>query len=503
MNVYKHMLIGWLAIACCSASCKKENVSFSQEDLDNPVSFFPAPPSKWLNTGGAPYYSSGVAGDVMPFYNNGKIHVFYLQADNSGTSGYNPIHSFETTDLTHYNYEGKMISYGADNDPDHGIGAGSLVKAGNTYYLYYCGQRLNNSVQNIIYATSTDMKNWTKKTSFEMHAPANYESNDFRDPYVFYNNAANEYWMLVSGRTGGQPVIALFTTSDPSTNNWTLKSPIYTANNSSFYMMECPQVIQWGSFWYLVFSENNVNKTTHYRVASSPNGPWTTPAQDLFDGEYFYAAKMVSDATNHYLYGWTYTKAGLNDYGAKTWGGNIVSHQLTQNADGTLAVAIPSGISSIFQQSVKLQHDSIGNATYSDNNYALKNKGEIKFGYLNGKKKITATISGLQASAEAGFEFGLDRSGSTDHYQIRLKNGMAYVVKVQDGQETVDASVPFNYTPGTDFNVEIVIDNSIAVVDINHKTSLTCRIYWLQNASWGIYSAGGPVKFNQLQLMTY
>lgn len=503
MNVYKYILIGCVALACCSASCKKEKVIFNAEDLSNPVSFFPAPPSEWLNTDGTPYFSSGVAGDVMPFYDNGKIHIFYLEADNSGTSGYNPIHSFATTDLTHYKYEGKMISYGADNDPDHGIGAGSLIKVGNIYYLYYCGQRLNNSVQNIVYATSTDLKNWTKKSSFEMHAPSNYESNDFRDPYVFYNSATNEYCMLVSARTGGQPVIALFTTTDLSTDNWTLKSPVYTADNSSFYMMECPQIVQWGSFWYLIFSENNVNKTTHYRISSSPDGPWTTPQQDLLDGEYFYAAKMVSDATNHYLYGWTYTKQGLNDNGAKTWGGNIVSHQLTQNSDGTLSVKIPSNISNIFRQAVTLQHDTIGNATYNNNNYELKNKGEIKFGYLNGKKKITAAISGLKAANEAGFEFGLDRSGSTDHHKIRFKNGMAYVVKVQSDLETIEASVPFSYVEDTTFNVEIVIDGSVAVIDIDHKASLTCRIYWLQNASWGIYSEGGAVNFNQLQLMTY
>ena len=502
--------IHWFCFLCSFAllaACKKDEVNYNKEDLTNPVSFFPAPPSEWISFNGNTYYSSGYVADAMPYFEGDSFHVFYLH-DGDGNGGYHPIHEFTTADLVHYDYKGKMIAYGADADQDRALGTGSVVKAGNTYYFYYTGHNdlhwnTGEPVEGVMYATSTDLKNWTKKTGFVIYPSTGYGPNDFRDPYVVYNDATSEYWMLVATKNNNQPVIALYTTTDPATDNWTLKDPLYTTDNNAYGVMECPDLFKMGNNWYLIFSENGVNRTTHYRMATSANGPWTTPAVDVLDGAFFYAGKTASNGTNRYLFGWTYRKDGATDYGGNIFGGNLVTHQLIQNADGTLSTKTPDAISSLFTKNISLNQDSTHTSSVTGNSYTLQDGGFTGFDLISGQKKITTTLKSLQTNGDAGFVFGYARPGNSDYYKLRLKNGMAYTLKVQGTSEYIDAQVPFSFTPGSNVNVEIVINNSVLVVTIDGKTTLTSRSYWLPNAKWGIYAAGGSVTFNDLKLQDY
>ena len=41
------------------------------------TSIYPVPPAQWMG-GTDPYYSAGYTGDIMPFFDNGKFHVYFL-----------------------------------------------------------------------------------------------------------------------------------------------------------------------------------------------------------------------------------------------------------------------------------------------------------------------------------------------------------------------------------------------------------------------------------------
>lgn len=505
-NIFPAMaLFGAIAFQACS----KSNISVNKEDIFNPVSFFPVPPTIWLSFQGDTYYSSGYVGDVMPYFENDSFHIFYLH-DGDAKGGYHPIHEFSTVDLLHYNYNGKMIPYGSDSAQDRAPGTGSVIKEGNTYYFFYTGHNdlhwsTGQPVEGIMYATSTDLQNWTKHSGFVMYPSTNngYAPNDFRDPFVFFNNETNEYWMLVSTFRNNIPVIALYTTNDLSSDNWTLKSPFFTTDNNSYGVMECPDVFKMGNYWYFIFSENGVNHTTHYRMAASLNGPWIKPAIDVLDGAFFYAGKTASNGTNRYLFGWVYRKSGETDYGGNIWGGNLVTHQLAQNTDGTLSVQIPETVTDLLSENESPTQDSTFNANVNGNSYTLQANGFVGFGLINGQKKITTVIKGLQTGSDAGFAFGYGRTGSGDYYKLRIKDGMAYFLKVQGADEYVDCQVPFSFTPGNDINVSIVIDNTVIAITINDKTTLTDRMYWLPNAKWGIYSMQSGAVFSNLQLFSF
>jgi beta-fructofuranosidase len=490
-------------------SCKKDTVNYNQEDLANPVSFFPAPPSTWLNAQGSTYYSSGFVGDAMPYFENDSFHIFYLH-DGDGNGGYHPIHAFTTKDLLHYNYNGRIIPFGSDKSQDRAIGTGSVIKSGNTYYFFYTGHNdlywgTGQPVEGVMYATSNDLKNWTKHAGFTLYSSlgAGYDANNFRDPFVFYNDATNEYWMLVSTRKNGIPAIALYATQNLASDSWTLRDPFFITDNSSYSVMECSDVFKMGNYWYLLFSENAVTNTTHYRMASSLNGPWIKPAVDIFDGSFYYAAKTASDGKNRYLFGWTFRKSAFTDYGRNIWAGNLVTHQLIQNTDGTLSVKVPDAIENLLSQSKTCIQDSSVNVSANGNNYSLQTNGFAGFGLMNGQKKITAAIKGLQTNGDAGFAFGYARPGSGDYYKLRFKNGIAYLLKVQGINEYIDCQVPYSFTSGNDINVQVVIDNTILMVTINGNITLTGRSYWLPNAKWGIYSMQPGVNFQNLQLSSY
>lgn len=498
-------LIGAIAFQ----SCSKNHISFNNENLFNPISFFPLPPTTWLSFQGNAYYSSGYVGDIMPYFVNDSFHVFYLH-DGDANGGYHPIHGFTTSDLLHYNYIGKMIPYGTDSAQDRALGTGSVLKEGNTYYFFYTGHNdlhwnTGQPVEGVMYATSNNLINWTKHSGFIMYPTTNagYASNDFRDPFVFFNNETNEYWMLISTFRNSIPVIALYTSKNLSSDSWTLKDPFFTTDNKSYGVMECSDVFKMGNYWYLIFSENGVMHTTHYRMASSLNGPWIKPAIDVLDGAYFYGGKTASDGNNRYLFGWIYRKSGETDYGGKIWGGNLVTHQLIQNNDGTLSIKSPESITDLFSKNKIISQDSSINATTNGNSYTFQANGFVGFNLINGQKKITTVIKGLVAGSDAGFAFGYGRNGSGDYYKLRLRDGMVYLLKVQGADEYVDCQIPFSYTPDSDISVNIIIENTVITVTINGKTTLTGRTYWLPNSRWGIYSLQSGVSFNNLQLFSY
>ena len=227
--IMKHINIISLSIAFFTLlSCNENDNNYiggSTSGGESEIaSIYPIPPSQWMGAND-PYYSAGYTGDIMPYFDNGKFHVYFLHdAQNKPAGkGFHDIHEYETTDLATFSYKGQMIPYGTASEPDFGVGTGSVVKAGNVYYFYYTGHNetspfiQNNPRESVLCATSTDLKNWTKIKKFKITAPEGYYDFDFRDPHVFYNEKANRfqpkssfisihlcrsiYWKLASKRT--------------------------------------------------------------------------------------------------------------------------------------------------------------------------------------------------------------------------------------------------------------------------------------------------------------
>lgn len=509
MFIKKILLMSVFTLSLVSCQNDRSDIHITPEDIYAKTNIFPTPPEQWMGID-KPYFTAGYIGDVMPYYENGKFHLFFLHDARTKPSGegFHDIHSFDTSDFVNYSYNGRQIPYGTASEPDFGVGTGSLVKVGNTYYYYYTGHNgiasflSQNPRESVLLATSTDMKSWTKVKNFKITAPVGYRDYDFRDPHVFYNSEDGKYWMLVSTQTSsGKAVILKFTTTNPESGNWATEAPLYITNATENYlMMECPDIFKMGNYWYLIFSENwSDNIGTHYRISSSSNGPWTKPTNDRLDGSYLYAAKTASDGTSRYLFGWTARRVPESNTGGKEWAGNLVTHQLLQNTDGTLAVKQPQSIASVFPQNTDLKiEQKSGTVNQNINSVTLGNNSKAMFTNLNAANQITLDLK-LGNSGSVGLVFAQDatsRNGVKIAFEPQNNRLAAYLVN--NDIEDVINQIPLVFDTNHNYRIIITISNDVCTLYIDDKIAFTNRIYNVNGKKWSIFSGNNSPVFSNI-----
>jgi len=504
-------LITLLGLVSCENHDGDEQPSIQTPERE--VQIYPAPPSGWTG-GDKPYNTTGWVGDVMPYFDEGKFHLFFLHdaTVKPEGKGFHAIHKFETGNLVDYSYKGEMIPFGEIDEPDFAIGTGSVIKHEEQYYFYFTGHNgspsftSNHPRESILCASSSDLDNWEKLPDFKMTAPQGYFDYEFRDPHVFYNEESQNYWMLQSTQyeDSRDAVILRYTSEDPSKEQWKEEAPLYVSSEKEDYlMMECADIFKMGNYWYLFFSENWNEKATHYRIANSPNGPWIKPENDMLDGEFFYAAKTASDGNKRYLFGWTARRSPENDSGNKQWAGNLVVHELLQKEDGTLGVKPPKAVSDLFAYELPLLSTSkIGEVLMTGNNFHLSAAGNYTssvFEDLEGSRKITSQLSFEKNQGEVGFFFG----GETDMegaYRIVFLPEENKVKAFNGNNNIAITEVSLNLTEGNTYEIEIICSNDICVVYINGERALSNRIYRLQKNHWGVFSHDNEAYFTDLKL---
>src|SRR5690606_915946 len=100
-------------------------------------------------------------------------------------------------------------------------------------------------VQTICLATSTDLDTWVKHPDNPILTGdgVRYMANYFRDPYVFFNQEDNCWWMLLGSRVVGRPdaragCVGLAKSTDLL--HWTLHDPLFGPGIGPHH--DCPQL---------------------------------------------------------------------------------------------------------------------------------------------------------------------------------------------------------------------------------------------------------------------
>jgi beta-fructofuranosidase len=513
----RYFLAGGIMITLLICSCKKDTISSNAAEpyVEAKFNIFPKPANNPA-TGS----TRGWVGDVMPYFVNGQFEIFYLHdapdAVKQTTTGQHAIHKFTSKDLLNFSDDGEMIGYGNVNTQDQLIGTGSMIKTGDTYYYYYTGFNSNanwltnnnpgwtgaNTREAIMYATSKDLKTWTKKSDYILKAAEGYSGTDFRDPYVFYNDEFSEYWMLVSTQKSGKAVVLVYTTANPSTNNWAIKGPLNVEGD--YLMFECSDIVKMGGKYYMFFAEDWSNTPgTHYRVASSTAGPWLKPAdgQDMFDGHQFYAGRGVTDGTKYYTLGWAHRRNPETDNGTRTWGGNLISHEFFKLGNDKIGVKSPASVSAYFNKdtdvTIKGQAGTVSNtsADYTLNGNA--GGALYKFAAIDGTLKVKGSFSlgNLTGSSSMAFNTQADNSSS---YSIKFEPAARRIAAYNNGTEVT--RVPFTFEKDKSYTFSVVIDGSVAVLYVNDEVALTNRIYSMQDHSWSLSADGLQLNVQGLKI---
>lgn len=448
--------------------------------------------------------AQGWVGDPMPFYDNGKFHVFYLHDARDGSPTFHPWYKTTTENFSAFTDNGEMIPTGTVTEQDRALGTGSVFKNNGLYYAFYTGHNGDlDPREKIMLATSTDLNTWTKDPSFLLAASDGYDRNEFRDPLIIKDEASGTFRMLISTRAdykgSWRAVIAQYTSTD--LRNWQLIEPFYDDTNT--FMLECPDVFTMGDYQYLIYS-NIDDRKVHYQFRKGTTGAWTIPANSALDGIAFYAGKTASDGTDRYMTAWCPTRENHSDYTGFDWAGSLITHKLIQYADGTITMTYPHGLNDKLVNSQNLNMTSSVNTQIESNSFTLKASGEQAvsvFDRQEGTYKISSKVK-ASTSTSFGFEFGSCGNRrevyavvfDLEQQQLRLERRVFGEAPLR-----ID-HVKLNIPDNKEFDVTIMIENSICVVYVNHQTAFTNRIYKMNWNPWGIFSDNGEVTFSNLNL---
>ncbi len=501
------IILGMQCLPCSSAEIRLHEsrdfpVSSTWDIHEAKYTLFAKPPEGWV-------------GDVMPMAGDeesGQLRLFYLQDWRDGAPTYHPFHSFVTGDLVHYEYLGEAIPTTHVTDYDRALGTGSVTRIGDTYHAFYTG---NNPLlfsqgkprEYIRHAVSTDGVHFTKleDETFTASAEDGYSIQDFRDPFLFYHEEADEYWLLIMGVRNGQAVVARYRSRDLS--SWELMEPLLIPGTAS---CECPDLFRWGDWWYCVYS---TDWETRYLRAASLEGPWERPPMESFDSHAFYAAKTGVLNGQRYLCGWIATRGGYSgefkDTSEWDWAGNMAVFQLEQDADGWLSVHLPDSVRDAFGDPVALDGALVSARGSVEGDSVLieadRDGGGMIFDALpETPVLISADVTLSESVRGAGFSFGSAKYLQALAVELDMKYGLlrydaTTVARMRYAAENSRISRKIGTEKRT-FHLDVLIDNDVAVFFLDHREALSTRIYRMPGKPWGIYVSDGEARFDSLTL---
>lgn len=465
---------------------------------------------------------NGTVGDVIPYYENGVFRPFYLRGSN-GYFGKDKAEGWtmlQTTD--HVQFTERPVGIRG--------GTGSVFFLDGVHHLFYCTFKQNPKRETVCHAVSRDGMQTFETIEEDSFTPDDriYELTDWRDPFLFRNEETDEWWMLLAAKTKGKTArrgcVALCTSKD--LKRWTQQQPLY-APHMHTSAHECPDLFQWGDWYYLIYSQYTDRFQTYYRMSRSPGGPWLAPETDSFDTRCFYAAKTGFDGENRYLYGWNPTRHldnwGFNpeiypgaDYNSFDWGGTLIVHQLVQNEDGTLGVKVPETVDVVLTTENALPVRQVTGEWEITPDSA---KADTDFGYAAVtyenlvpelcKLEMDITFSGTVK--EVGVALQVDKDFDTGYY-ISLQPGRNRVelktaLRMYDEggwlfPYDVEFERPVRLSPETRHRLKLFVQDSILEVYIDDQVALSARMFDYTRRHIALFASHGQASFEHIRLLT-
>lgn len=460
------------------------------------------------------------AGDFIPYFHGGRFHLFFL-LDWRGSAGHGEgisWYQISTTDFVHYEEHGEMLAHGTKNDQDLDVFTGSVTHGEGKYHIFYCGNNSNRTpAQAVMHAVSDDLLHWQKVPEDTFYAPPDlYEVNDWRDPYVFWNADAGEYWMLLAARLKNGPSRRRGCTGlciSRDLKRWEVRKPFWAPG--LYYTHECPDLFQIGDWWYLVFSEFSDLVRTRYRMSRSLEGPWLTPEDDCFDGRAFYAAKTASDGQRRFLFGWNPTGTDKKDYRGWDWGGNLVVHELKQASDGALSVFTPPTVDAAWSKPLAPRFPlHLGQVKIDENHVEIVAPGTFACAAAEPMLdccRIDAQMQFDPGTRSCGIMLRTSDDLEASYYlSLEAVNNRLVVEswpRVSPGQTLIEGPIAgldrwIKLTPGAPVNLKVFVDRTIAVLYANDRIALSFRMYDLPTGRWGFFVNQGSAQFRNIRIST-
>jgi len=160
------------------------------------------------------YQPEGVwFGDCMPFFHEGVYYLFH-QRDTRRPGPFGEPFGWAlatTTDFVTYTDHGEIVLRGADDERDQFILAGSVFAANGRFVAAYTVNRdfpqLGKPSQVLMAAVSDDLLHWEKIADGLVSPQEGYDPDDWRDPFVLWDDEHRRYLMILGARAAGERIL--------------------------------------------------------------------------------------------------------------------------------------------------------------------------------------------------------------------------------------------------------------------------------------------------------
>jgi len=445
-------------------------------------------------------------GDLIPFFWRGEYHLFYLPRAPEGRHCWGHIVSRNLLDWEEL--PDAIAPSNLPNAPDAvGCWTGSVVEHKGVFHCFYTGFNPESRYpQTICHAFSDDLIHWRKDDANPVIVPDErwYEPGDWRDPFVFFNPEAGEFWMLICARDKRvaferRGCIALATSRDLT--NWQVHEPLWSG--SVCWAAECPDMFRLGNRWYLVYSHG----VTRYRWTEELGGIWLASFPDTFDTEFVAAAKTLFDGRRQILFGWVGTLEGEKDCGARQWGGHMaLPRELVPQPDGSIGVKLPDEFE-IWrnENSTPLGFrdcEPLCGSWELDESSAVANSPNgvsvLRFDAPD-DFFLSATVTPQGNAVEFGFL--LRMADGKGHKIVVDRNRVALMRWSSWGDVEPRLSRPISWCDGEPLKIHLTVHGSIVEFFADGRVSLAGRIYEPPQGWLGFYAANGTVKFSDAEIL--
>jgi sucrose-6-phosphate hydrolase SacC (GH32 family) len=437
-------------------------------------------------------------GDFRPHYIDGEFVVSYLY--NPGTWNCAILRS---TDLLNWTQEVPTHSPAEVNQavPNYFVLSFLHDPSENKWRSYYGYAGMRSSL-------STDLSSWDATTPHLLipSRPTQYARES--DPYVFWNEDTNNYWMVMTLGRLNEPVGqrgAVGWATSTNMRSWINRGELYYPGDKGD--PECPSMFKIGDTWYLLASWYNAAVGAPlYRMSTNPQGPWTTPTPDQLDGKDFCAGFSVQAGDRRVMFAWIPLLPAQP--GNQFWGGHMAfPREIIQFPDATLGTLLAEEYQhsltgpSYFPQGATVLTPRIGSWIIDGSNVEFSSPTQGGIAAFEGTFQRVVLKTNLEFTADSrSARVYLDWSPSQPGYWVVIdKLNERLAIETVGG--TVHADIPLRDVGVGTYPLLVYVEEDMVEVFFANRTSLCARIpKKLQATSVAIGADRGPTRFHDLTL---
>ncbi len=434
--------------------------------------------------------SGRFSGDTFPFFRDGLCHLFHMMPPLLG--------HHVSRDLLHWQARPVAVTPGRPGEADSAnLATGSVIEHQGRFHLFYTGN------QNVCLATSDDLDHWVKHPANPLLAGDDrlYAAADFRDPFVFWNDAENCFWMLFGTRLAGALAArggCVGLAKSANLEQWTAMPPLWAPGIGPH--CDCPQILAAADRVWLLYLQRN----TRYRVAPSLAGPFDRPSRRNLGTQHASAAsRPACDGQRWISLPFFVRLAGQCDAGAWEYGGPLcIPRHLTFHAAGEITEQPAAEIlAAVLAQADP--GDPLPAAQPLAGDWELAPRTATCRSTTGGTLLLTAPTADCYLEADVT----LERQDSDFHLLLRceptLLNGYQLALHARTGQaslrsisrwdcDRVLASHAVPFAPGLPHRLRLFLAGSCLELFIDDRHSLSCRVYDRRDGQLCLEFRDGP-----------